>query len=367
MHLTTDKKRLLKLLERCKGVVDTRAPVPVLCNVLVSTTADGLRLSAQSLMQSVTGIVEADVHKHGALLVDAARLTDRVKSMPDGELQLKSKDNELTICGVKNSRKFKLATIPADEYPKFPAPDESSKSFTIPSSILATLIDSTVSAVSPDETRVALSSLLLEFTPDRIRAVSTDGHRAHIADARFDGAARSSMLLPYRSIQQLKQIVGGKETSVELRELGSMAFFDVDSVRFGLRLVDAQFPPYERVIPKSHEGSATVNRMALIASVQAIGNSVAKHKGAKFTIGSDLVQIEASGFDEGEATDTVSAETIGDGVFGCSPKYMLDALHATPGETVRVSFGGELDPIVVEPAVVSDGFEVKCVIMPMRI
>jgi len=367
MQVKVQRKPLIKLLERCVAAIDQRSPVPILTNVLLVADTNGLHLSAQSLQQSVSGVVEADVNKKGSFLVDARKLLDRVKSMPSDEVRLEQEKYALTIKGDKHSRKFVLATIPSDDYPKFAKPGDDSVAVTIPSSVLSSLLDATMLAISTDDTRIALNSLLIEFENGMIRAVSTDGHRLHKCDVDCDVTKRASILVPLQAVRQIKAMASGHDGYIELRTSGSWAFWDAEGVRIGVRISDAQFPPYEQVIPTGFTVSATVDRAGLADSLRSASGVVGKERGVKLTVGCDMIAIEAMGGDDGEFEDNLNAATVGDTVTGAAPKYLLDALSSITSDDVELRFGGELDPIVVVPKEKESKARVTCIVMPMRV
>jgi DNA polymerase-3 subunit beta len=368
MKLIVQKKALLKLLDRCVGVIDKKSSIPVLTNVLVDARGGELRLSAQSLTQSVTGTIESSITKKGAVLVNCINFKSRVESMPDGDVLLNDNEKgQLIIKQASGSRKFQIATLPADEFPTMPVPDETSGKVSIASSVIASLINATQSAISLDDTRVSLSCALVEISPNLIRFVSTDSKRMNKAEAVIECDARLSMMIPLPAIQQLRKIVGEGEVSVDILKGNNTAFFDAGNVRFSLKLIDGQFPPYEQVIPNSHECSAVLMRADLVGSVKAISGAVAKDKGIKLTIKNDSVILESQDADFGNGEDIVLAEVSGENVVGADPKFLLDALAAITSDSITIQASGDLGPIVIVPTNQSEGFNVLTIVMPMRV
>ena len=59
MQVTVSKKDLVRVLARCQGVADKKSTMPVLGNVLLEATKDGLRVAATDLYLAVSGTIEA--------------------------------------------------------------------------------------------------------------------------------------------------------------------------------------------------------------------------------------------------------------------------------------------------------------------
>lgn len=367
MKFDINKKTLLRLLERCVAAIDTKSPIPILQNVLISVSDNKVHLESQSLTQTVSGDLVADVTKPGSCLVEGRKLLDRVKSMLDGDVRLSLDSDVLTIRGTSHSRKFSVQTMPADDWPKMAKPGDDVEPIRLSSTMLTTLIDATILAVSTDETRVALNALLIEIEPKTIRCVAVDGHRLNMSEATFSVDVNKSVLIPLRCAQMVKSIVSGNERELELRMSASWGFIDSESVRVGFRLCDAQFPPWNQVVPKQGKIKATVNRVGLMSSVKALISVTNDTKGLKLHSESDMLTISGGSPDSGDGEDTVKADTKGKATVGIHPKYLVDALTSLTGEKVVLYFGGELDPILIVPEDPSDGFDFNAVIMPMRI
>jgi DNA polymerase-3 subunit beta len=299
--------------------------------------------------------------------VEGRRFLDRIKSMPDGDMRISLDGNVLTIKGTSHSRKFSIQTIPADDWPKMAQPDDKAPVISLSSSLFATLIDATILAVHTDENRLGLSSLLVEFEKNNLRCVGLDGHRCHVAEATCEIEPHIAMLIPLRTAQSIKAFVAGQERNIEIQTTGSWGFIDSESARVGFRLCDAQFPPYDQVIPKPGKVKATFSRSGLIASVKALTSVTNGTKGLKITSESDLLTLSGGTSEDGEGEDTVKAYTKGNVIVGANPKYLVDALSSITGDDAVFYFGGELDPILLVPSDPSDGFEFQIVIMPMRV
>lgn len=370
MKLTTSKKELLKLLERCNGVADKKSAIPVMANVMLTASTGEVRLSAMSLAQSVTGAVSAKVTKHGSILVSCATLLARVKSMPDGDLQLSlDKSEALVIKHASSARRFQLSTLPSDSFPEFPNPDDTAESVVVSANVLSSLILSTQSAVSTDDTRLALNCLLIEFRPGIIRCVGLDGHRMHKSEAVLDHQlANSDMLIPLVSVQQLRRIIDIGDKSVTIRTSGQRVFFDADGVRFEMKLINAQFPPWEQIIPSTCDGDITINRETIAEAVSAIGGSLEKDKGVKITIEDSSVTIEATSSDHGEGIDKLQCEGTGHTITGLNPKYVTDALSSIGGDSVTIRFTNDVvSPVSIVPTKKVEGFDILTLVQPMKV
>jgi DNA polymerase-3 subunit beta len=385
MQVTVSKKDFLRILDRCQGVADKKSTMPVLGNVLLDV--DGptqLRLSAMDLLLSITGRVQAQVERGGSIAVGARDLFERVRMMPDGQLTLASTDgSSLTLKAVGTARRFTIHGIPGDDFPKQPQPEVNAAVLALPVSTLATLIQSTQFSISTDDSRLALNSALVEWHDNRVRIVTTDGHRLTKAEAIVPGAqATATMLIPLKGIQQLKRVcddalaeaprsdnADAGEPVVKISQNGPSAFFQMGSLQFSVKLVDAQFPPYDQVIPAVSERVVRAPRLGVADALRAVSVAASDRTGGvKLTLSQNAVRFETESPESGEGFDEIAIDYDGpDLTIGFNAKYFLDVTSAITDDDISIGIGGELDPAVIRPALRSEAFDFLAVVMPMRI
>jgi DNA polymerase III subunit beta len=385
MHAIVSKKDLLRIVDRCQGVADKKGTMPVLGNVLLEVSGPSqIRLAATDLFLAVTGHVNAEVEKGGSIAVGARDLFERVRMMPDGQIVLSTSDNaSLTLKAVGSARRFTIHGIAGDDFPTLPQSDSSGPLLTVPVSTLSSLIQSTQFSISTDDSRLALNSALVESSGDRIRLIATDGHRLTKAEARSGvSTTDTTMLIPLKGIQQLKRICDdalleasrnesdeGGEPIMKIGQQGPNAFFHVGGLQFSVKLVDAQFPPYEQVIPQSSEHVVRAPRSSVGEALKAVSVAASDRTGGvKLTLGHGQIRFETESPESGEGFDEVSVDYDGPELtIGFNAKYFLDVTGAITDDEILIGLGGELDPAVIRPANQSDAFDLLAVIMPMRI
>ncbi len=389
MDVTVAKKDLLRFVARAQAIADKKSTMPVLSNVLLEATGkgSGLSVSATDLYLSIAGTVPAEVKKGGSVAVPARDLLERVKAMPDGPLQLTSEAGGATVLrGAGTARRYTLRSQAAGEFPKLPRPAEGAPRFELGADVLAALIGHTQFSISPDDTRPNLNSALFEWQGDRVRMVTTDGHRLSKAELTVAAAgADAALLLPLKAVIELRRMAeeagaegkdGGKDggassgRSVVLTASGPNAFFEVGGALFGVKLVDAQFPSYQQVIPQQSERSARVPRLAFADALRAVSLAASERTGGvKLTLTKGLMRITSESPESGDGLDELPVDYAGkDVTIGFNAKYFLDVLGAMDDEDeVTLGFSGELDPAVLRPASERPDRQYIAVIMPMRI
>jgi DNA polymerase-3 subunit beta len=375
MHVTVSKKELLRLLGRCQGVADKKSTMPVLGNVLIEVeSADTVRLSATDLYLSVSGTIPAKVEKGGSIAVAARPLFERVKMMPEGSLSISSDDSSTTTIRASGQpRRYTLRGIPGEEFPTLPEPDSSATPTKLSTELLSKLISNTHFSVSTDETRLHLNSALFEWDGDRVRMVTTDGHRLSKMEAGVATHGSMNMLIPLKGVMELKRLCEEARSEgvdeLELCRSGPTAFFRLGGIQFGVKLVDAQFPPYDQVIPSTPQNTIRAPRVAVADALRAVSIAASDRTGGvKLTMDSGVIRFSSESPESGDGFDEVPVDYDGDNfTVGFNARYFLDVLGAIDDEELTMGISGELDPAVLKPATKRDDEDYLAVIMPMRI
>ncbi len=379
MQVAVAKKDLVRVVARCQGVADKKSTMPVLGNVLIEVVGPStIRLAATDLNLSVTGQLQAEVQKGGSIAVGARDLFERVKMMPDGLLTIATTETSgATIRAASSARRYTLHGIPGDEFPSIPEPDAAAPTLSIGVDALSKLIARTHFSISTDDTRLHLNSALFEWDGNRVRMVTTDGHRLSKMEMTVSGRqASATMLIPLKGIQELRRLTdeapsdtkseGSEAMALELLQSGPSAFFRLPGLQLGVKLVDAQFPPYQQVIPRAAERTVVAPRAALTDALKAVSIAASDRTGGvKLTLSRGTMRFTSESPDSGEGFDEVSVDYDGNDVtIGFNARYFLDVLGGLDEERVEIGIGGELDPVVIRPHGSADYL---AVIMPMRI
>jgi DNA polymerase-3 subunit beta len=370
MEFSVSKSSFLKALAAAQRVADKTATLPILANVLIRSDGRAkLLVAATDLTVSVASEVDAKVTKEGGITVAARALFDVVKGLPGDEVTVIRKDDNWAQ--VKSGKaEFKIVGLADKDFPKLP--DHREVSFSaIDRSVLINLIDSTLFSVSTDETRYHLSGALLEADGAITRMVSTDGHRLSLAEAKSALDMKWPAIIPRKAVAELRKALDGLDGAVEVGfEAGataaSNAHFKLGSAVLTVKLIEARFPPYDQVIPKSTDKRAEVSTSALTEALKRVSLlSPEKTHGVRLEFSKDRLRIAADNPELGEAREDLDVDHQGGNLtIGFNARYLLDVLSRISADRTVLDLAGDQDPAAVHPA---DGRHFLGIVMPMRI
>lgn len=375
--ITVKKKAFVDALALAARAAEPKCSMPLLSHALLRTEAGVLHVTCTDLYSAITVRVpcEGDSTPGGVPVKD---LLDRVKRLPGDELRLETSDKtgkggtESTTALSSGTRSYTLRGLPAADFPALMDPGADATEGVVATAGLHELLARAEHAISEDETRMHLNSLLFESTAETLRVVATDGHRLCRADAAASAGSWTA-LVARRTIEHLLKVAGAKGAAAETRiTVGKkIARFTAGPVDILCKLVDARFPPYEQVIPAKSEDAVTVEAEPFAECVRGVAVAAGKTGGVRMYVEPDAgrVRLVASSPDEGKATDHVACKGKGvAGRMGLNASYLLDAVKAcSSGQVGRVRIGYTPKPETLDPVCVrsADG-KTLCVVMPIR-
>ncbi len=367
MEFKIEKAALLQGLYLAQGISDRKSTMPILANVLLRTDGkDKLLVAATDLNVTVTAELPCKVEKEGGLTVGAKHLHEIVKSLPGEELYLKRTENH--YADIKAGKvEYKVVGMPDRDFPKLPNHREV-KFGKVDAATLRDMIAKTFFSISTDETRYHLNGVLFESDGKVGRMVSTDGHRLSKIERPLEGGPKlaQGIIVPRKGLMELRRALETAEGQIELGIHQGHLFVRVGAVALSVKLIDAQFPPYDQVIPKENDKIVIASRAGLLDALRRISiMSSDKTWGIKFGVKKGLLQVASDNPDLGEAHEEMDVSYEGAALtIGFNAKYFIDLLAEMEGDEVKLELNGELDPGLVRP---NDGKGYLGVVMPMRI
>ncbi len=366
-ELTISKQQLLTPLLTVAGAVDKKQSTPILSNILLKLTESHLLLTATDLEIEITGCVPVNASKNvGLVTVPAKKMIDIIRSLDDDAIPTILFD--AGIVTIKEGRsKFKLATLPADDYPNTEE-EVNVVEFSVPKSALVHLLQSTHFAMSQQDVRVFLNGLLLELESQFITAVATDGHRMAICRLpNQNNIDPLRLLIPRKGIQEILRLLSNV-TDEQISVSAGKSHFKIltGQYTFLTKLIEARFPPYIKAIPIDQDKQVVIERDLLKRALsRIIILAHEKSRAVLLHVQSGLLTLIANNQEQEEAIESLPAETVGDELkIGINANYLLDVLNHIADGPMRLSMATTNSSILVESL---QDEHYRYIIMPMKI
>ncbi len=367
MKFTITREKLHEGLAAVAASVPAKTTLPVLANILVEATSDGIRLSGTDLDIAVSTIVPAEVDTEGSMTLPAKKLSEIVKELPSAAIRVTAAGEQRINLECGRSR-FKLLGIPKDEFPSFP-PVSFENSWKASSADLQKLISHVAFAASTEESRPILNGVLWELRNEKMRMVATNGHRLARMDVEVSGSDEAAdLIVPPKALEQIRKLFGASDELDIARSDNHLGFRSGSTVVF-TRLIEGPYPNYEQVIPRENDKEAIIEKQSLISAIRRVGvvASDQTHR-VRLSFSPGMLKFSVSTPDLGEAQDEMSVSYEGEELeIGFNATYLLEILKFMPTDDVRFTFKAPERAATIEPVGWDDPASYLCLVMPLRL
>ena len=369
IHLVVERTALLKALAHCQGVVERRNTVPILAHILLEANGNSLKITATDLEIAFIETLPAHITMPGSTTVSAHLFFDIVRKLPDGaEIELKTTEDGSSLQLHTGRSNYKFACLPAIDFPAMTA-DNLSCTFTIHAEELSNLVDKTRFSMSTEETRYYLNGICFHGTPDGfLRAIATDGLRLAQAqcDLSPDASGIPQVIISRKTIHEVRKLIDGlaEEITVSLSE-NQVRFVVASSILIS-RLIEGNFPDYEKVIPSCNDKILEVDAKAFAETVDRISMmSTDKLRPVKIQVEGTTMVISAHSSETGSAVEELEVTYTDSAInFGFNARYVLDVTQQISSETLQLLIGDDSEAIIAKDA---NDNSALYVLMPMRV
>jgi DNA polymerase-3 subunit beta len=396
------QENLAKGLSIVGRAVSMRSTLPVLGNILLEAKGNQLRLAATNLEIGIHCWIGAQVEEEGAITVPARLLTDFVNSLSPERIDMELSERTQTLHLRCARTEANMKGLDARDFPLVPTLSGETDADEATTQVQGTLIelegvglrkmiDQVVFAAAQDESRPTLTGVEVGFLQSRVRMAATDGYRLSVRSAHVDGVAADTnvtVIVPAKSLAELGRISGEGDDSRRItvvlpegnRNQVLFEVFGKPDMRGGFhrvelvsQLIEARFPDYRAIIPKSHTTSTVVDTAALLKAVKRA--SLFARDNANII----RVQVQAgTGTDGGQVVLTAASQEMGDNAdpidamvegsdleIAFNAKYLVDVLSQIEQPQVVLETSQPTRPGMIRPVGMGED-EFLHVVMPMH-
>jgi DNA polymerase-3 subunit beta len=374
MELVVRKNDLLRELQLFQGIVERKNTIPILANVLMEAKGDEVRLLATDLEVGLRSKCQASVAKGGSLTLPAKKFYEIVKSLPETDIRIAEDKGGVKVAADRFDSR--MQTLPREDFPALPEAG-TAPTATLSRASLKEMVTKTHFAITGEDTRYFLNGALFVLRPDSMTLVATDGHRLALISVPRDAKAKKDgkdegdevkAILPKKTLGELARLLVEGTEDIRYERGENHLFFDVGGRLLISRMIDGQFPAYERVIPKGNDKRIEFERDRLTNAVKRVALlSNERSRAVKIQIDKNKVDVTSSSPDVGEARETLTVDYTGAPMQICfNAQYVLDFLSVVSTDAVSLELKDEVSQAVLKP-VGAEGYDYTYVIMPMRV
>jgi len=393
MEFTIKQKALKEELGYVQGIVEKKSTIPVLSNILIeSIGGNTVRITGTDLDVTIRCEAEAEIAQAGSMCIQARKLFDIVRLLPDADVHFKKDDKDWVKLTCANS-KFRLAGVSRDQFPEIP--EFKAAPMALSAEIFNNFIHNTSFAITNEQSRFTLSGAKFILEGGTAKMVTTDGHRLAYIERAVEGAGDAEMdtLIPKKALIELTKISRASDGDVSFGEDTNHIYFEVEGRLLTTRKLSGTFPNYEMVIPKDNDKTAIFESVDLKRAVDRIALMADERtRSIRLTVRTGEIELSAQSNEEGEGKEQIPAEYTGEEIeLGFNSQYLQEFLNIVTstemvatetqnendGEKVKVKETGSKPKIAFEfkdsngqtqmSFAGNSEYDYKYIVMPLRI
>lgn len=365
MKFSILQQDFLPKLQAVSRSVGIRSTLPVLDNILLSVEGKKLKIAATNLEIGVIKYLSIEDGEDGEITVPAKTIVELISGLGQSKIDFVAEGESLLV----SSNKFKASIngISSSEFPAIPL--SSGKGVDFPKEALKSC-SQILFASAVDEGRPVLTGILTTSREDQLDFVATDGFRlAHRQAALPKGAEVFKSLIPRRTFEEILRIMDEEEVekvNIAVSENQNQAIFSLGQTIISSRLIEGQFPSWEKIIPTQIVARVIIDKEELLRAIK-LAAVFAKNEAniLILNIKKNLLAFKSFAKELGSQENEIEVDMEGMEIeVAFNTRFLQDAISNIPSTQVIIEFSGALSAALIKPIGV-EGLEY--IVMPVRL
>jgi len=353
MSILVQKKDLYEAMQKAIPVVPNKSSLLILSNFKINYADSIMEISATDADHSLRVVAAASGDGQLDITVNARKVFDLVKELPEGEIKL-SADGLVLIIETKVGF-YKIAGADSGDFPGIPAIADGVE-LEIGSFALRDMIQKSSFAAAKDESRSSLCGILWELSSDKAGMVATDGHRLGYSFIGMDLPLKDSIakIISQKSVQTLMKITDSKSQDEKLKVMIGDKYVSFSTPLFTMvsKLVEGQYPEYNKVIPKNNPKVIVADRIAMLDAVRRVSVFAnQKNRLIKMVFNQGTVEISAVNKEYGsESREVVEIQYSGEEhTVGFNGQFLPEILGIVGTKNIRMEMNTSVSACLIFP------------------
>jgi DNA polymerase-3 subunit beta len=367
LKLQIKREDLVSKLLIVSRAVSTRAATQALSGILLTAAEGRVTLAATDLDVGLETTLAAEIESEGSVLLPGRLLAEVARSLAEESVGIEMREAERDVEIRSGSSSFHLRVLPAEDFPKLPAP-ASEPGMKLPGEALGASIELVARAASRDDMRPVLTGVFVSASGTEMTMVATDSYRLAVkrTELEADLGGEIEANIPARALRELSRILGSEgveEATISL--LSNQAVFEAGTIVLSTRLIDGQFPNFRQLLPESYEHDVRLPRADFLEVARRVSQLAQRNAPLRLSFASGELTVAAETPDVGDAVETMPAAFEGEPLeIGFNPEFLKEGIESVEGEEILVRLISPLRPGLLQPV---EGEDFRYLVMPIRL
>ncbi|WP_262366004.1 DNA polymerase III subunit beta [Bacillus sp. E214] len=360
MELTISKDYFNEALSDVSRAVTTKSLLPILTGIKLVAKEDCLILIGSNsniaiekiIPLEMNGIRILNIDETGSAVLPAKYLCEVVKKLSD-DIHIKVTGNNVAKIQSDEVMVYLNGFNPG-KYPTYPS-IKTNHFIQIHSSALMEIIKQTTFAVSKSETRPVLTGVNMSFKENKLTCVATNSHRLALRKVPINSQIEASFIVPGASLTELTKLMNNEKDLIHIYILDNYIVFKSSTTSLYSRLIEGNFPGISKLIPADSKTVMILDTVKLLKGIDRARLFASEWKNNNILIemiDGKQIKIASNSTDMGKIEEIMDIRMVQGEInlsISLDGEFLLDALKAIKEKEVKLSFGGSLRPVLIEP------------------
>ena len=380
MKFTVSKSTLMEKLTLAMGTVSNKNTITAIEGILIETLESGrIRITSYDMNKGFRAEMDpVSIEREGRFIINAARLFQTVRVMPNDDITFDIKDNgNCEISSYKSS--FSMFSMPGENFPNIPDL-VTERGFTTLADNIKRMIGKVQHSISEQDNRPMLRGAFFKVGENGLEVVSCDSFTlskctlsCEVGSLSASGENNYSFIIPGEALGELSKVLSdGDNTEVMFYLSRKHAIIAKDDNIFFTRIIDSEYIDYNRIIPKDNDIKVEVDKSRFLSGLER-ANIIAEEKiqgsgrsYVKLIVEDQYLTLNSTSVN-GEVSDEMDClHEGGDIEIGFNCRYLINSTKVIDSENIVITLKGATQAITIEPKESEEGFTSFYMILPVR-
>ncbi len=337
MKFTIQQTNLLPAISAVSRCCSTKGQLPVLNNILISIADGRLSLSATNLEIGVVKSLSVEEVEEGSVTIPSKTLLETISNLSGEKITIEGKLDQIQI--TTPTFKASINGISSDEFPTIPLSGD--EVATLDPKLLIKSLPEVIFSAAVDEGRPVLTGILTQISGKKLNLVATDGYRLAHKTIDLESDVSFKSLIPKRTLEEISRLISEEEVdtvNINISEDGNQIIFNMGNTQLSSRLIEGNFPTWEKIIPAEYKARVVVEKQRLLKAVK-LSSVFARSEAniVKIINEKDKLILSSAAKELGNQTTEVECQSEGERLeIAFNTKFLSDVLSSSPSSSTQI-------------------------------
>ena len=354
MKFVVKKEILLESLNNTSKAISTKNLIPILTGIKFDLKEEGLYLYASDTDVSIRTYIPKDkltsLDEVGSIVIGGKYIVEIIRKLPNTDISIEVIDGYKMIISTDNTE-FNLNGVNPNEYPNLDL-DETKEPIIINTEVFKEMINQTVFATSPSETRPLLTGINFRISGNELEVLATDSYRLARKLVTIDHELENdvNIVIPGKNLVELSKMLDDEDSTLEIHLFSNKVLFKYGNMVFLSRLLSGTYPTTSNIIPKDFniELECSFDDLFNMIDRASLLTSDREKNTIKLSLNKNELMISSNSPEIGKVEEKITVESDKFINISFSSKFMLDAIKSFNKEKIIICMNNDSSPIVIK-------------------